>query len=47
MPKIPTFEARGSIEQLSGTTSNILQNTTNEDAQSLIRSSFSLRDYRI
>ena len=35
MPKIPTFEARGSIEQLSGTTSNIQMGLNNTLASAL------------
>ena len=35
MPKIPTFEARGSIEQLSGTTSNIQLGLNNNLASAL------------
>ena len=35
MPKIPTFEARGSIEQLSGTTSNIQLSLNNTLANAL------------
>ena len=35
MPKIPTFEARGSIEQLSGTTSNIQVGLNNNLASAL------------
>ena len=35
MPKIPTFEARGSIEQLAGTTSNIQLSLNNTLANAL------------
>jgi hypothetical protein len=35
MPKIPTFEARGSIEQLAGTTSNIQMGLNNTLASAL------------
>jgi hypothetical protein len=35
MPKIPTFEARGSIEQLQGTTSNIQLGLNNNLASAL------------
>jgi len=35
MPKIPTFQAKGSIEQLAGTTSNIQMGLNNTLANAL------------
>ena len=36
MPKIPTFKAKGSIEQLAGTTSNIQMGLNNTLASALV-----------
>jgi hypothetical protein len=47
MPKIPTFEARGSIEQLAGTTSNIQLSLNNTLANALAPVTQAVVDFKI
>ena len=47
MPKIPTFTAKGSIEQLAGTTSNIQMNLNNTLASALAPVTEAVVDFQI
>ena len=47
MPKIPTFEAKGSIEQLAGTTSNIQMGLNNTLANALAPVTQAVVDFKI
>ena len=47
MPKIPTFTARGSIEQLSGTTSNIKMGLNNTLASALAPVTQAVVDFKV
>ena len=47
MPKIPTFEAKGSIEQLSGTTSNIQLGLNNTLASALAPVTQAVVDFKV
>ena len=47
MPKIPTFTAKGSIEQLAGTTSNIQMGLNNTLASALAPVTKAVVDFKI
>ena len=47
MPKIPTFEAKGSIEQLAGTTTNIQMGLNNTLASALAPVTKAVVDFKI
>ena len=47
MPKIPTFEAKGSIEQLAGTTSNIQMGLNNTLASALAPVTKAVVDFKV
>jgi hypothetical protein len=47
MPKIPTFTAKGSIEQLAGTTSNIQLSLNNTLANALAPVTQAVVDFKI
>ena len=47
MPKIPTFEAKGSIEQLAGTTSNIQMGLNNTLASALAPVTQAVVDFKV
>ena len=47
MPKIPTFKAEGSIEQLSGTTSNIQMGLNNTLASALAPVTKAVVDFKV
>ena len=47
MPKIPTFTAKGSIEQLAGTTSNIQMGLNNTLANALAPVTQAVVDFKV
>ena len=47
MPKIPTFQAKGSIEQLQGTTTNIQMGLNNTLANALAPVTEAVVDFQI